>query len=168
MTLQPLIESSLAVQIHTLFAILAFFLGGAVLFRRKGDRLHRIGGRIWVGLMVAAILPSFFIHQIQMFGIWSPIHVVAAATLVFLARGVWLARQRNIVDHRRAMQMIYLGALVLTGFFTFVPGRIMYRVFFEGPSPAVGIAVALSVIIGGAVLAWWGMRPPQRPASAVR
>lgn len=166
MTLQPLIDTTFAIQLHVMTAILAFFLGGMILFRRKGDRLHRIGGVIWVGLMLVVALSSFFIHVSRMVGIWSPIHLLSIATIIFLVRGVWYARQRNIAAHRGVMQGLYLGALVLAGFFTFMPGRIMYRVFFEGPSPAVGVAVALTVVIGGAVLAWRGMKAPQRPVRA--
>ena len=43
MTLEPLLQASLAIQIHALAAVLAFLLGGMILFRKKGDRLHRMG-----------------------------------------------------------------------------------------------------------------------------
>ena len=157
MTLEPLIHSTLAIQLHTAAAILAFLLGGLVLFRRKGDRVHRIGGRLWVGLMVVVAITSFFIHAIQIVGIWSPIHLLSVATLGFLGHGVWLARRRAITDHRRVMQGTYVGALVLAGFFTFMPGRIMHEVFFGGPSPMTGVAVAFAVVTGGIFLAWRGM-----------
>lgn len=158
MTLQPLLDASLAIQIHALAAILAFVLGGMILFRRKGDRAHRMGGRIWVGLMLAVCLSSFFIHTIRLWGPWSPIHLLSISTLVGLARGVWLARSREIIGHRRIMQMTYVGALLIAGFFTFLPGRIMFEVFFGGPEPMVGIMVAALIVGGGAALALRGMR----------
>ena len=104
MTLEPLIHTTLAIQIHTAAAILAFFLGGFILFRRKGDRLHRLGGRVWVVLMLAVAATSFFIHTIGLVGIWSPIHLISVATFGLLARGVWLARARRIPEHRSMMQ----------------------------------------------------------------
>src|SRR5690606_16321887 len=116
-------------------------LGGIILFRRKGDRLHRMGGRIWVGLMLAVCISSFFIHTIRMVGAWSPIHLLSIGTLLVLARGVSLARARRILEHRRTMQATYLGALLLAGFFTFMPGRIMHEVLFGGPRPFDGVAV---------------------------
>lgn len=152
MTIEPLLYTTFAIQLHTLAAILAFVLGAFVLFRRKGDTLHRIGGRIWVGLMLAVAITSFFIHSIQSFGIWSPIHLLSVATLGFLTYGVALARRRKIADHRRVMQGTYVGALIIAGFFTFMPGRIMYRVFFEGPDPKMGILLAAVIILGIAML----------------
>lgn len=165
MTLQPLLDASLAIQIHVVAAVLAFVLGGMVLFRRKGDRLHRLGGRIWVGLMLAVCLSSFFIHTIRLLGPWSPIHLLSVITLAALARGVGLARARRIMEHRRTMQATYVGALLIAGFFTFLPGRIMFEVFFGGPLPMAGVAVAAAIVGGGAALAWRGVRQPRRVAA---
>ncbi len=164
MTLQPLLDASLAIQIHVVAAVLAFMLGAIVLFRRKGDRLHRLGGRIWVGLMLAVCISSFFIHTIRMFGPWSPIHVLSITTLVGLARGVWLARSREIVGHRRLMQSTYVGALLIAGFFTFLPGRIMFEVFFGGPLPMAGVAVAAAIVAGGIAMHLAARREPIRAA----
>jgi uncharacterized membrane protein len=152
MTYEPLIHTTLAIQVHTVAAILAFLLGGIVLFRRKGDRLHRFGGRLWVGLMLAVAATSFFIHAIGLVGIWSPIHLISVATFWLLARGVWLARAGRIADHRAMMQQTYLGALVVAGAFTFWPGRIMHAVFFEGPHPWMGVAAAAVLVAGIAFL----------------
>jgi len=168
MTLEPLLQASAAIQIHALAAVLAFVLGGMILFRRKGDRLHRLGGRIWVGLMVVVCLSSFFIHTIRMLGPWSPIHLLSIGTLGALVWGVGLARARRIAEHRRTMQATYLGALVLAGFFTFMPGRIMFAVFFGGPQPMAGAAVAAAVVTAGAALAWVGRRTPARRAAGAR
>ena len=49
---QPYFEASLAVQIHALAAVAAFFLGAVVFLRKKGTRRHRTMGKIWVGLML--------------------------------------------------------------------------------------------------------------------
>lgn len=160
MNFEPLMNASPAIQIHVVAAILAFVLGGVVLFRRKGDRLHRLGGKIWVGLMLVVALSSLFIHTIRLWGPWSPIHLLSIATLWGLYRGVTLARLRRIAEHRRTMQGVYLGALIIAGVFTFMPGRIMHEVFFEGPSPATGITVAAVVVSGSIILGWFGLRRP--------
>ena len=162
MNFEPLLTASPAIQIHAVAAMLAFGLGGLVLFRRKGDRLHRTGGRIWAGLMLAVCLSSFFIHTIRMVGPWSPIHLLSLATLYALWRGVTMARLRRIADHRRTMQLTYAGALVAAGFFTFMPGRIMNAVFFGGPQPMVGVAVAAAIVVGGGLMTWKGMQPRRR------
>jgi len=154
MTLQPLLDSTFAIQIHTVSAILAFALGAFVLFRRKGDRLHRMGGRIWVGLMGLVCVSSFFIHTVQLIGIWSPIHLLSAGTLLALFKGVRSASVGRILEHQRTMQWTYFGALILAGYFTFMPGRIMYRMVFGGfETPHVPMAVGVLAAIG--ILYWW-------------
>lgn len=153
----PLINASLAIQLHVIAAVLAFVLGGLVLFRRKGDRLHRLGGRVWTGLMLIVIMSSFFIHTIRLWGPWSPIHLVSIGTLVSLYRGVNMARLHQIAEHRRTMQSAYLGALIIAGLFTFLPGRLMHAVFFEGPSPMTGVAVAATIVAAILLFAGRGM-----------
>ena len=154
MTLQPLLESSLAIQLHTVSAVMAFVIGGLVLFRRKGDRLHRLGGRIWVALMGLVCISSFFIHTLQVVGIWSPIHILSVTTVIALLGAVRSARMGRIVEHRRIMQMTYFGALILAGYFTFLPGRIMYRTVFAGfETPHVPLAIGFVAAVG--ILYWW-------------
>jgi len=75
---------------------------------------------------------AFFIHEIRMWGPWSPIHLLAVYTLVMLPVGVIAARRHVTERHRRTMVGIFVGGLVIAGLFTFYPGRIMYHVVF-GP-----------------------------------
>lgn len=168
MDFAPLTTASLAIQLHAWAAIVAFVLGGLVLFRRKGDRLHRLGGRVWVALMLVVAISSFFIHTIQILGIWSPIHLLSVATFWFLGHGVWLAWRKRIADHRKVMQGTYMGALLIAGFFTFMPGRIMYEVFFGGPQPVEGVLVAAAIVGAGAALTWRGMAPQARRSRSSR
>ncbi|MGO4839398.1 DUF2306 domain-containing protein, partial [Rhizobiaceae sp. 2RAB30] len=118
------------IQVHAFAAISAFLLGAVVLFRRKGDRLHRLGGRIWVALMLVVSLSSFFIHTIRLWGIWSPIHLLSIATLLSLAYAVRRIRSGDVVAHAAAMRTTYVGALIVAGGFTLAPGRIMNEVVF--------------------------------------
>lgn len=146
MTLAPLLQASPSIQIHAFSALAAFALGAIVIFRRKGDRLHRLGGRIWVALMLVVAVSSFFIHTIRLWGIWSPIHLLSVATLASLVYAVWMIRRRNIVAHASAMRTTYVGALVIAGGFTLAPGRIMNKVVFgEGhAAPAQSAAPAVA------------------------
>jgi len=165
MTLLPLLDASPAIQIHVAAAVLAFVLGGFVLFTRKGGRRHRRAGMIWVVLMVIACVSSFFIHMIRLVGPWSPIHLLSVLTLTSLAYAIAQARRRNIVGHQRTMQGLYLGALIGAGSFTFLPGRIMHEVMFGGPRPELGVAVAVATVAAGA---WVALRARMRAAGAGR
>ena len=139
MTLAPLLEAPPAILLHAMAAMAAFTLGIVQFAAPKGTIPHRTLGWIFVGLMLAVALSSFRIHQIRLWGPWSPIHLLSIFTLITLPLAVWAARRHNVAGHRRAMISIFLGALVVAGAFTLVPGRIMHQVVFgPGPAPAAG------------------------------
>jgi uncharacterized membrane protein len=97
--------------------------------RRERCRIARSAG-FWAGLMMLVAASSFWIHQIRLWGPWSPIHLLSIFTLTMLPFGVWMAHRHRVVDHRRIMILIFSGALVIAGLFTLLPGRIMHSVVF--------------------------------------
>jgi uncharacterized membrane protein len=131
-TLAPLLNASPAIQFHAFAAMGAFLLGVVQLSAPKGTLPHRTVGWIWVTLMLVVSVSAFFIHQLRIWGQWSPIHLLAIFTLVMLPVAVWRAHKHKVEQHRRAMLGLFVGALVIAGLFTFVPGRIMYAVIFGG------------------------------------
>jgi uncharacterized membrane protein len=132
MTLAPLLEATLAIQVHAFAAMTAFVLGIVQLAAPKGTLPHRTLGWVWVTLMLVVSVSAFFIHQIRLWGEWSPIHLLAIFTLIMLPLGVYAAHRHNVAGHRGAMIGIFVGALVIAGLFTLAPGRIMHAVVF-GP-----------------------------------
>jgi uncharacterized membrane protein len=132
MTLAPLLDASPAIQFHAFAAMAAFALGVVQFAAPKGTLPHRTIGFIWVALMIIVSVSAFFIHQIKLWGPWSPIHLLAIFTLIVLPVAVWRAHRHDVSNHRNAMLGLFAGALVIAGLFTFVPGRIMYHVAF-GP-----------------------------------
>ena len=132
MNLAPLLAAPAVIQIHALAAFSAFSLGVVQLAAPKGTIPHRTVGWLWAGLMLAVVLSSFFIHTIRMWGPFSPIHLLSIFTLAMLPLAVAHARRHAIERHRRAMLRLFVGALVIAGVFTFLPGRIMHSVAF-GP-----------------------------------
>jgi len=132
MTLAPLLEASPAIQLHAFAAMGAFVLGLTQFALPKGTFRHRVAGGIWVALMLTVCVSSFFINQIRLWGEWSPIHLLSIFTLVMLPLAVWFAHRHAVDRHKWTMAGIFLGALVIAGIFTFVPGRIMHAVVF-GP-----------------------------------
>lgn len=130
MSLAPLLDASPAIQAHAFAAMTAFALGIVQLSAPKGTLPHRTIGWIWVALMVVVAASSFFIHQLRLFGPFSPIHLLSIFTLVVLPLAVLAARRHAVGRHRVAMASIFVGALVVAGLFTFAPGRIMHAVAF--------------------------------------
>jgi uncharacterized membrane protein len=131
-TFAPLLQASPSIQLHASAAMGAFALGTVQLAAPKGTVPHRIVGSIWVLLMLVVSISAFFIHELRIWGPWSPIHLLAIFTLVMLPVAVWRAHKHAVEQHRRAMLGLFFGALVIAGLFTFLPGRIMHAVVFGG------------------------------------
>lgn len=123
-------NASAVIQLHIIAALVAVALGGAQLALPKGTAKHRIMGHAWVAAMAFLAASGFLIHEIRLWGAYSPIHLLSAMTLALLARAVWLARTGNIKRHQRMMKGIYVFALLVTGAFTFLPGRLMHQIVF--------------------------------------
>jgi len=130
MSLAPLLDAAPAIPVHAFAAMAAFAIGLVQFAAPKGTLPHRTLGWIWVTLMLLVALSSFWIHQIRLVGPWSPIHLLSIFTLVMLPLAVWKAHTHQVTAHRRIMIFIFLGALVIAGLFTLVPGRVMHRVVF--------------------------------------
>jgi uncharacterized membrane protein len=118
-TLEPILQASLAVQLHVATVLPAFLIGTwLIFFSRKGSRHHRSLGRSFLVLMVATSLISFFVHERQpdsaLFGL-SPIHLLAAFVLFASWRAYSAARKQDVATHRMWMMGIYTGSLVING-----------------------------------------------------
>jgi uncharacterized membrane protein len=96
----------------------------------EGTLPHRALGWLWVLLMTVVAVSAFFIHALKIWGIWSPIHLLAIFTLLMLPLAVWRARTHRVTGHKRAMLGLFFGALVIAGVFTLLPGRIIHDVVF--------------------------------------
>src|SRR5882724_3821072 len=127
-TFAPLLSASPVIEVHAFAAMSAFALGLVQFAAPKGTLPHRTVGWIWVALMTLIAVSSFWIHQIRLFGLFSPIHLISIFTLVMLPLAVLHAHNHRVPQHRKAMISIFVGALVIAGAFTFVPGRIMHAV----------------------------------------
>jgi len=130
MSLSPLLESNWIIILHASLALLAIVLGALQFLMKKGTVIHRLLGRLWIGMMAVVAVSSFGIHDIRMLGPFSVIHIVSLFVLVSLWEGVSRIRKGDIAGHKKTMTQLYAVALVLTGLFTLLPGRIFYRVLF--------------------------------------
>jgi uncharacterized membrane protein len=132
MNLAPLTNAPFAIQLHAYAALAAFALGVVQLARVKGTSQHRALGYTWVGLMLIIAISSFWIHDLRIWGPWSPIHLLSIMVLAMLPLAIYFARVHRVRGHKLTMLGLFSGALIIAGIFTFVPGRIMHQVMFGG------------------------------------
>ena len=119
------------IPLHALAALMAMLLGGVQLYLSKGTPLHKLIGRIWIGLMAVVSLSSFFIYELKIWGNYSPIHLLSIWVLISLIGGIYFAKIGKIEWHKWTMTLICFLALILTGIFTLLPERIMNKVPFN-------------------------------------
>ena len=132
MNLAPLTSAPLPIQLHAYAALGAFVLGAVQLAGVKGTTRHRALGYTWAALMLVVAVSSFWIHELRLWGPWSPIHLLSILTLTMLPLGVWRAHTHQVQSHRWTMIGLFSGALIIAGIFTLAPGRIISRVLFAG------------------------------------
>ncbi|MCY7306783.1 MAG: DUF2306 domain-containing protein [Rhodoferax sp.] len=117
------------IAIHMSAAILAVAIGPVALWARRGTtqrpRVHRAFGYAWVTLMLVAAVSAIFIRDYRLPNIegFTPIHLLIPVTLGTLFTAFWFLLRGNINGHRKSMQRLYIGACLVAGAFTLLPGR---------------------------------------------
>lgn len=125
----PLVDASLMVKLHVLGAVTAFGTGAVLLRGVKGTGLHRTLGYAWVAAMALAAVSSFFLVGLNG-NHYSLIHGLSAWTVIVLPMAVLAARRKDIRKHSKQMTNLFLGGLVVAGLFAFLPGRLLWSIFF--------------------------------------
>lgn len=136
LSLAPLLDAPLAIQLHVAAICVAVILAPLQLILPKGTPRHRAMGWIWVAALVGACVSALFILDRPIpphVGPVSWLHLLAVFTLTSLWRAIAAARRHDIERHRRIMRSIAYFALGIPLIVAFaVPGRIMFQVLF-GP-----------------------------------
>lgn len=175
MNLLPLLDAPLAIQIHVAAVVPAAILGAYMFWARKGTPVHRLLGKVWLGLMVVAALSSFFIHTINLLLGFSPIHLLSVYVLYGSWQAIRAARLHRIREHRLNVVGMYVGGIVVAGGFTLLPGRLMHEVFFTWPAAwpdmaklgaFLGVMVGLLVLLAALSWAAAGRRRPSARATS--
>jgi len=131
MNFDPLTSASPVILIHLAAAMLALGLGSLMWLRPKGTKSHKMIGRIFMILMIVTAISAISIREINR-GQFSWIHIFVPLTLVGVAQALWAIKNRNIKAHIGHVRNLFFFALLIPGFFSFMPGRRLFAVFFGG------------------------------------
>lgn len=124
------VESGLPLQIHVISAVTTFMIGALLLSGLpKGTTTHRRLGWLWVTTMASTAISSFFLTGLNG-GSFSVIHGLSAWTIIVVPFAVAAARRHDVKRHASAMRGMFLGGMAIAGLFTFLPGRLMWHLFF--------------------------------------
>ena len=130
MTLSPLLQANLPIQIHVASVMVAIVLTPLQLSVKRGGDAHRLIGKIWMAAMVVVALSSFFISTIRWIDPFSPLHFLSIVALVSVFIAYREAQRGNWLAHAWTLASVVVFALVGAGIFTLLPGRIMNKVLF--------------------------------------
>jgi uncharacterized membrane protein len=127
--LDPLLNSEPVIVWHTVLALVALILGAAIWRLKKGTRLHKYAGRTFIILMLGVASSAYFIRGLNGDKM-SFIHIFIPITFLGAYQAITRIRAKNVKGHKKAIQGMYFGALIIPGIFAMMPGRILWNVFF--------------------------------------
>jgi uncharacterized membrane protein len=117
------------IQLHLAAVTVAILIGLVLLAGVKGSMTHRLLGWTWVVAMTTVAISSLFIRLIN-HGHFSFIHLLSGWTLIAVPMGVAFARGHKVRLHARMMTGLFTSGLFIAGLFAFMPGRLMWNLFF--------------------------------------
>jgi uncharacterized membrane protein len=118
---------------HLATVVPSFIIGTVLLVIKKGTTIHKKAGRIYMVLMLITATISLFMEAqvgprlLNHFG-W--IHSFSFLTIYTVPTAYIAVKKGNIKSHKRKMVLLYFGAIIIAGGFTFFPGRYLYELFF--------------------------------------
>jgi uncharacterized membrane protein len=125
------------IYIHAFFALIAVPVGLYILLTKKGTQKHKLTGRIWTLFLLIVSFTALFIQAINP-GEYSLIHLLIPWTIGSLIYSIWSIRkfqktklQKYKKAHMYSMIGVYVGALLVAGVFTLMPGRLFYEILFS-------------------------------------
>lgn len=127
--LQLIADAPLAIRIHLATVLAAFVLATVQMVGPKGRTFHRVLGWVLAVLFVTTAIAALFIRD-RSGSLFNPFQIFVATTLISIPWGIAAARKHNVRRHASLMAGLYFGALIIAGVLAFLPGRLMWRVFF--------------------------------------
>lgn len=108
----------------------AALIGGWVLARRKGTRVHKRLGWVYVVLMMITALVTLLMPALvgpRLFNHFGFIHLFSLLVLGSLPRAIWAIRHGKRDLHRHSMTNVFIGGIGVAGLLTLMPGRLMHQ-----------------------------------------
>ena len=119
--------------LHLFTVVPCFFIGAILLLIKKGTSIHKGFGRIYMILMLFTAIVTLFMPAhvgpqfLNHFG-W--IHSFSFLTIYTVPTAYLAIKKGNKKAHKRKMILLYFGAILIAGSFTFMPGRYLNDLFF--------------------------------------
>jgi len=119
--------------IHLATIAPAFLMASFIMVTKKGTKLHKSIGRIYMVLMLfTALITLLMSAQVgpRLFNHFGFIHLLSALVLYEVPIAYWAIKNGNVKRHKQAMIGLYIGGLIIAGGFTLIPGRMLGNLLF--------------------------------------
>ena len=119
--------------LHLWTVVPCIFLGPILFAMKKGSSKHKRIGAVYMLLMLVTATITIFMPAAvgpRLFDHFGFIHLFSVLTLYSVPAALFAIKRGDIRDHKQAMVMLYIGAIVIAGGFTLMPGRYLHQVFF--------------------------------------
>jgi len=121
------------VYLHLATIFPAFFIGTYLLLNRKGTVSHRLLGKVYMLLMlITAIITLFMSAEVgpRLLNHFGFIHLLSILVLYNVFFAYRAIRLGNVKAHGGYMRGLYIGGLLIAGFFTLLPSRMLNTLLF--------------------------------------
>jgi uncharacterized membrane protein len=119
--------------LHLATVVPCVFLGAIIFLMKKGTEVHKLLGRVYMVLMMlTAAITVFMRAEVgpRLFGHFGFIHLFSVLTLFSVPQAYFAIKRGDIRTHQTSMMSLYVGAILIAGAFTFMPGRYLHSLFF--------------------------------------
>ena len=131
----PLLEAPLLVQAHVALGLAALLMGGARVGWPHGERVDRLLGWSFLGLLIATAATAAQLtppaDTPNVLGVTLG-HLFILATALGAGAAVWAARRHDRLRWRNIVTALFAGVLVMAGLFELTPGRLLNTVLAGG------------------------------------
>lgn len=119
--------------LHLATVVPCFIVGTVLLLIKKGTIIHKNFGKIYMVLMLFTAFVTLFMPAhvgSTLFGHFGWIHLFSVLTIYTVPTAYLAIKKGNVKSHKRKMILLYFGAIIIAGGFTFSPGRYLHELFF--------------------------------------
>ena len=122
-------KQSIQVKFHLYSVLIAVLITFYQYLAPKGKLPHKVFGYLWLSFMALTAVTSLFIKELNHVS-FSLIHALSILVLIRVPYVIYYARTKQIAKHKKAVNGLVFGGMLIAGIFTFLPGRLMWQVFF--------------------------------------
>lgn len=118
---------------HLITVVPCIFLGAYGLMAKKGTRIHKKLGKIYMVLMLITAVLTLFMPALvggRFLNHFGWIHLFSLLTLWTVPTAYTAIKKGKVKAHQRKMVLLYIGAIGIAGGFTLTPGRYLHTLFF--------------------------------------